>query len=384
MIESLSIRGLLSYGWDPVVLPLRPLNILIGTNGSGKTNLLDVLDVLRAAPIDPLTPLRNKGGIAAWQHALPGGDGQSAIEVVLNGPQLPLRYRLTWRFQDGDVLGTSESLESRDRAGRDGPILFLRNTNGKISAKMTDPLSGKTRWHNRTEVGPALPLLRGNPLYPELSHVAAQLGRIQSLQGWTFGPTSMLRKPADAGLSASSLEPDGRNLPLVLHRLRGDGAAWTRIRDTLRELYPHLDDVETSHDPPLVKLWLREQGLPVPASRISDGTMRWLCLLALLLDPRPAPLICIEEPELGLHPDLLSTLAMLLRDAATRTQVIVTTHSDALVSEFTSSPEDVVVCEREAGASTLKRLSAEELAPWLEEYSLGHAWRRNAFGGKRW
>lgn len=380
MIESLTVRGLLSYGWEPVTLPLRKLNVIVGPNASGKTSLLDILDMLRAAPVDPLIPVRSKGGGAAWIHGLPGGDGQGSIAVVLPGPDpaKPLRYRLAWRLLDGDACPFQESLETHD-----APALFLRLAEGKASVKTTDSATGKTRWSNKHIKGTGLAEFRGNPLCPEISQVAGYLARIHLLQGWTFGPTSLVRRPADRGLPSDRLEPDGRNLALVLHRLRDDGAAWSRLRDALRQLYPRVDDVETSLDGPTVNLLLREQGLPVPASRISDGTLRWLCLLALLLDPQPAPLICLEEPELGLHPDLIGTLAGLLRDAATRTQLLVTTHSPGLVSEFTRSPEDVVVCESVRGASTLKRLEPDELAPWLEEFSLGHAWLRGAFGGKR-
>src|ERR1700742_3728706 len=86
---------------------------------------------------------------------------------------------------------------------------------------------------------------------------------------------------------------------------------------------------------------------PAPAARLSDGTLRYLCLLTILLHPEPPPLICIEEPELGLHPDIIPKVADLLVDASHRTQLIVTTHSEALVSRLSEIPESVVVCERD-------------------------------------
>ena len=96
----------------------------------------------------------------------------------------------------------------------------------------------------------------------------------------------------------------------------------------------------------------------IPLIRMSDGTIRWLALLAILLNPDPPPLVCIEEPELGLHPDMIHELAKLLVDASSRMQLIVTTHSDRLIEEFTETPEVVVVCEKDNGSSTLRRLSA--------------------------
>jgi predicted ATPase len=102
------------------------------------------------------------------------------------------------------------------------------------------------------------------------------------------------------------------------------------------------------------------------------------------LNPTPAPVTCIDEPELGLHPDVIPTLADLLRDAATRTQLIVTTHSTALVDAFSDEPEAVCVCEKIDGSTVIKRLSEPDLRVWLEKYSLGNLWMSGQIGGNRW
>lgn len=115
-------------------------------------------------------------------------------------------------------------------------------------------------------------------------------------------------------------------------------------------------------------------------------TARWryLCLLALLCHPTPPPLLCLEEPELGLHPDLLTTVAELLVEASQRTQLVVTTHSDALVSALTDAPESVLVVEHDLTGTQLRRLEATRLKRWLEKYSLGELWRMGEIGGTRW
>jgi predicted ATPase len=112
--------------------------------------------------------------------------------------------------------------------------------------------------------------------------------------------------------------------------------------------------------------------------------LRWISLLAILLDPQPPPLVCIEEPELGLHPDLLPKLADLLREASQRMQLVITTHSDVLVDALTDTPESVIVCEKENGATTMRRLDRKDLSKWLEKYSLGQLWRSGQVGGNRW
>jgi predicted ATPase len=122
----------------------------------------------------------------------------------------------------------------------------------------------------------------------------------------------------------------------------------------------------------------------IPATRLSDGTLRYLCLLSILCHPKPPTLVCLEEPELGLHPDVLPTLAELLKEASERSQIIVTTHSDVLVDALTDQPETVLVAERSATGTTLTRLDAEKLRPWLEKYRLGQLWTRGEIGGTRW
>ena len=97
----------------------------------------------------------------------------------------------------------------------------------------------------------------------------------------------------------------------------------------------------------------------------------------------PPPLICIEEPEIGLHPDILPIIAELLIEASQRTQIIVTTHSDILVDALSHVPEAVLVCEKESNATSVRRLSRDELGEWLNEYSLGDLWLRGKLGGNR-
>ena len=125
-------------------------------------------------------------------------------------------------------------------------------------------------------------------------------------------------------------------------------------------------------------------GREIPATRLSDGTLRYLCLLAILLHPDPPPLIAIEEPELGLHPDIIPQLAKLLVAASERTQLVVTTHSDVLVDALTSQPESVIVCEKVDGESQFRRLDADQLKEWLEKYTLGQLWSMGEIGGNRW
>jgi predicted ATPase len=151
--------------------------------------------------------------------------------------------------------------------------------------------------------------------------------------------------------------------------------------DGLKDLYEGVTDFEPVVERGTVQVFFTEGDISVPATRLSDGTLRYLCLLAILCDPEPPPLIFIEEPELGLHPDILPKLADLLVQASQRTQLIVTTHSDILVDAMTERPEAVVVCEKQ---TTMRRLKQEELTSWLDKYRLGQLWSKGQIGGTRW
>ena len=179
---------------------------------------------------------------------------------------------------------------------------------------------------------------------------------------------------------------DASNLGLVLNDLQHRTDIKRMIIEKLQKFYDAVEDITTRIYGGTVQIFVHEKGLsqPIPATRLSDGTIRYLCLLMLLCHPSPPPLLCIEEPELGLHPDIIPTIAELLIDASQRTQLIVTTHSDALVSALTTRPEVVLVCEHDDTGSQLHRLDPERLKAWLEKYSLGDLWRMGEIGGTRW
>ena len=223
------------------------------------------------------------------------------------------------------------------------------------------------------------------PDYPEITNTGALFERIRLYREWAFGPRTPLRLPQPADLPNDELSEDGTNLGLVLNRLKRDHpTSMDRILNELRQLYDGIESIDVSIEGGTVQLFLREGNITVPAARLSDGTLRYICLLAVLCQPDPPPLICLEEPELGLHPDLLPCLADLLREASDRTQLIVTTHSDVLVDKFTDVPDNVVICEKRERQTQFRRLNADDLKHWLDRYSLGELWSKGELGGNRW
>jgi len=190
--------------------------------------------------------------------------------------------------------------------------------------------------------------------------------------------------PQKTDLPNDKLEQDCSNLGLVLNRLKGNATARKRLVEALRVVYDGIEDIHVSIDSGTAQVSLIETKGVIPATRLSDGTLRYLAMLALLCDPSPPPLVGLEEPELGLHPDMLPSLAKLLIDASSRAQWIVTTHAPSLIDALSDNPGAVLVCERELDGTHIERLDAEHLAPWLEKYRLGELWTRGEIGGTRW
>jgi predicted ATPase len=216
-----------------------------------------------------------------------------------------------------------------------------------------------------------------------VTYLGRFFGSFRLYRNWSFGPDSDVRDLYGAEQKSDFLEEDISNLGLMLNNIRADSKL--EFLKYLKMCYEGAEDIATRIVGGLIDLRVEEgNGVTIPASRLSDGTLRWLSLLTILLHPEPPPLVCIEEPELGLHPDTIRPLAKLLLKASERMQLVVTTHSDGLVDELSGTPNAVIVCEKHDGASFLKRLDGEQLAAWLKRYTLGQLWRTGEIGGNRW
>ncbi|MBF0626211.1 MAG: AAA family ATPase [Magnetococcales bacterium] len=234
--------------------------------------------------------------------------------------------------------------------------------------------------------------------YPEITWIGKRYEAIRLYREWYLRRNALPqrgiaspRQPSPADLPGDHLNEDAGNLVLVLNYLEMHDHARQRILEKLREFNSSIIRIYPKIEMGSVQLYLVEalsgstdKPVLIPASRLSDGTMRFLCLLAVLCHPTPPPLICIEEPEMGLHPDILPTVAELLVEAATRSQVIVTTHSDIIVDALTETPEAVIVCDQQEGRTRMRRLDGAALRDWIGEYRLGRGWLDGKIGGTRW
>ena len=389
LLERIQLKNLLSFGPDTAEFKLLPLNVLIGPNGSGKSNLIEAIHLLAAAPRDLAAVIRDGGGPREWLWKGGHRDEPAEVEAVLEGgpPGRPLRYGIRLAAVESRFEVVDETIEELQPAPGQRPdadvYFYYRFQQGHPVINIKDGSQIKERHLRREHLRPDQSVLaqRQDPeLYPEVTWVGRTLGSFHVFREWTFGRYAPLRHPQPADLPDDALLPDNRNLALVLNQIEHtDGA---RLNEMLRRFFPRFERLSTRISGGTVQFYLHEAGFrtPIPATRLSDGTIRFVALLACLLSVTPPPLLCIEEPELGLHPDAVAFLVDLLVEASERIQLVVTTHSDALVGALTGRPDAIVACERPGASTELRRLDPNQLSEWLENYGLGDLWRMGELG----
>ena len=386
LIHSIQLTNFLSFGEASEAVQLRDLNVVIGPNGSGKSNLLEAFELLSGAPKDLTKPIRDGGGIRDWLWKDSKTPAVASLEAIVGypkGPQ-PLRYRLSFTEVGQRFEIVDERIENeRAQANQAEAYFHYKFENGHAVLNVQDV----ERRLKHADIDPSQSILsqrRDPDQYPEITYLGQSLSKIRLYREWSFGRYTAPRLPQKADLPNDTLEADCGNLGLVLNRLRRDPAVKARLLHALQALYEGIDDYDVQIEGGTVQVFFHEGSRTIPATRLSDGTLRYLCLLAILCHPDPPPLVCIEEPELGLHPDVLPRVGELLKEASQRCQLIVTTHSDVLVDSMTDMPEVVLIAEKQPGGTVLRRLDGEKLKPWLEKYRLGTLWTRGDVGGTRW
>ena len=390
-LQEIRLRGLLSFGPNSPAFGMRPLNVLIGPNASGKSNLLEAVGLLEAAPRDLADAVRRGGGAPEWLWKGAPPSPQAEVEAVVGpfpGSGRPLRYRLVFGSETrGRVEVLDEAVEEREpRTGEADPYFYYRFQQGRPALNISES-RGESRVRRslrREDLAPDQSVLqqrRDPDAYPEITWLGNEFRRIAVYRDWVFGAGAPLRAAQRTDWPGDRLMPDAGNLALVVNHVEHEDPG--RLNDLLRRFCPRFERVSTRVSGGLAECWFHESGLttPISATRVSDGTIRFVAVLATLLAPSPPSVLCLEEPELGLHPDAAAAFAEVLVEASERTQVIVTTHSEALLAALSGQPEALVVCERREDTTSLRRLEPGEVEEWMDEYTLGDLWRMGELGG---
>jgi len=386
LIKRLTLKNILSFKETSV--ELNELNVLIGPNAAGKSNLIEAISLLRA-PNGLEAQILRGGGVRQWLWL---GDREPAqvaeIECELVLPSAPKFGPLVYRLRFADSGGFSILAEHLAKAGlaEEAEVFFDRVANRvNFGPQAQTPTNGA-----RTAEVPSNRSMLAQFKIPgdttPITEVGACFEQIQVYREFRTGFNSQARHGISTAAPKDFLSESADNLALVLHQLDFLGTH-DRIQECLKRFCDRFEDVKVGLGEGLARPFLKEAGLSDMLSgiRISDGTLKFLCLLAVLFHPNPAPLVCIEEPELGLHPDALRLVAEVLAEASLHTQLIVTTHSESLIDALTDRPESVLVCEHDFDNGTqFKRYSCDELDEWLEHYTLGELWRKGEIGGGRW
>lgn len=343
-------------------IDLAPINVLIGANGAGKSNLISFFELLSALYNQRLQRyILERGGIGRLLHnGLKGSD----------------RIRGVFNFSNRNALGF---------------VLLPTDTGGAVIATQDCFNSGGSpdmdyeAWHRATwDNGVSESQIRDNKTW--------RAGYLQEfLESFTVyhfhdtSRTSAMRQTCDVG-DNRYLRHDASNLPAFLYRVQQtEPRVFTLIEQTIRSIAPYFKRFSLAPSPlapnQISLVWEEQDSdMYLDAQSLSDGTLRFIALATLLLQPNPPKTIVIDEPELGLHPAAIEKLAALVRVVSHKAQVIIATQSSSFVSCF--EPEDIVVVERKEGSTAFVRPDKERLASWLEDYSLGELWEKNLIGGK--
>jgi len=350
-------------------LDLSSLNVLIGANGAGKSNFIALFELLNHIFVGKFQSFVAKAG-GAESFLYYGQKVTENIYVKLNFGHNA--YECTWLPTVDDELFFEEEVCFFQAYGYSQP---KKNYIG--SGHKESKLGIRSKYDSNN-----------NPTNIE-AHV---LDSLKSWKVYHFHDTSeaaTVKKPRDINDNIY-LRHDAGNLAAFLYMLqRTKKEHYTAIRDTVRLVTPFFDDFLLRPYPEnenMIRLEWREKGsdFPFQVYHLSDGTLRFICLATLLLQPELPSTILIDEPELGLHPYAIVILASLMRSAAERTQLIVSTQSVSLVNQF--DPEDLLVVERNEHdhkyETVIGRVDSEKLDAWLGEYALGELWEKNVLGGR--
>lgn len=337
---------------------LNDLNVLIGANGAGKSNFIGLFKLLNEMYEQRLQLyVQKQGGPDAMLHFGRKTSDKVHAEFYFahNGYKFDLAptsdNRLIFEQEESWFGGYYYKTNASALLGSGQAEAKLRSATDNYSAFVRDAVKSWRVYH---------------------FHDTSESAKVKQVHATNDNLT---------------LKPDASNLAAYLQMLRSrHGDAYRRIIDTIQLVAPFFGDfVERTGEPETIELEWTQQGrpdTPFKAHVLSDGTLRFICLATLLLQPLSLlpDTVLIDEPELGLHPYAISVLADIFKQVSESRQLIVSTQSVELINELSS--DDVIVVDQKNGASTFTRFSSDQLEGWLSEYALGELWKRNILGGR--
>ena len=357
MITKIDIRGYKSIREQSV--SLKSLNILIGGNGVGKSNFISIFSLVRAIYEQNLADyVIRKGGADSFLHF-----GKKNTQEIFFDFHFGNETKETNRF-----------------------IVTLANNQDSLYIKSIDTAFKSYKWHYQNYEKSITESQFKHTHHGQAFYVNERLREFKVYHFHDTSDTSPMKGFSNID-DDIFLKKDGSNIAAFLYHLKHTFPKnFIRIEKTIKSIAPFFDSFilePSGRNENQIKLRWQEVGsydAYFDAYSLSDGTLRFISLATLLMQPEPPKTIIIDEPELGLHPVAINKLASLMRKVTDKTQLIVSTQSINLIDNF--EPNDIIVADREKNETVFHRLDNENLNSWLEDYSLGDVWGKNVFGGQ--
>ena len=366
---------------NDVEIEMRPMMVLIGANGVGKTSFMDALSMLAASAKGALNQSLNQvGGIGSviTRNRL----SDMALRAEMEVPQYePLQYSLQVAIQ-GQGYSISQETLTQSRAGYDVPFKHIDSQHGVI--RYFDPaISGLARpdWeHDAVESA----LSQVPRMFHQPEEFRRTLSSMTQYHVLDVSHRAPVKLPQQLRLATFPGE-NGEDLAPFLYNLReSHDGKYEAIEDSLRAAFPGFESLGFPIvSSGMVSMTWKEKAFrnPFSMNELSEGTLRFLWLVSLLQSPSLSTITMIDEPEVSLHPELLALLADLMREASGRSQIIVATHSDRFI-RFLEPREVVVMDVGENGEASMNWGDALDLDEWLAEYTLDEVWKMGVMGGR--
>lgn len=396
MIKSIRLRNFFSLASQTIEFD--KLNVLVGINGAGKSNLIKAIQVLKAVISDgDMSDLMiNKWGGFDAVHYLGDDKQESSIELeyefdpIVLGQfgyhfQEPVFYKIRFhKIASSQNYYICESFHTKTENKINYRYMQMDQGRGFVREGLSSNQE-TVKYELDNAMESILCQLVDKDRYYQIYTLREAIKDIAIYNYFDTTAKSTMRKPVPPGLS-NRLLPDGSNLPLVLNSIKiNDKNSYTGIAEALNAVNPLFNGFDFNFLGSSIELLLDEKGLnkAVHVTHISDGTLRYLCLLAIIFNAKRGKLVCIDEPEVGLHPDMVGELIQAIVQTSDATQYIISTHSDHILNRL--SVENIIVFEKdETNKTIVNDFKDKEFVEWASQYSTGSLWRNGDLGGNRY